>query len=163
MNLTLRFYSMVRLSTKIPLWNQIHSSSSSLRVLYSANMIRILKAVRLLLTYVFFSSIVRILLRVTFLRVSQKREELMKLQKIIQIQFGKLTCPGCIMIKAHQPKFEKKVLTFKQPFILNSNHRIKDRRFRIEQTNSHIIWPGTVLMESSLGIRTSSHNLVCAQ
>ena len=101
MNLTLRFYSMVRLSTKIPLWNQIHSSSSSLRVLYSANMIRILKAVRLLLTYVFFSSIVRILLRVTFLRVSQKREELMKLQKIIQIQFGKLTCPGCIMIKAH--------------------------------------------------------------
>ena len=163
MNLTLRFYSMVRLSTKIPLWNQIHSSSSSLRALYSANMIRILKAVRPLLTYVFFSSIVKILLRVTFLRVSQKRGELMKLQKIIQIQFGKLICLGCIMIKAHQPKFEKKVLTSKQPFILNSNHRIKDRRFRIEQTNSHITWPGTVLMVSSLGIRTSSHNLVCAQ
>ena len=163
MNLTLRFYSMVRLSTKIPLWNQIHSNSSSLLALYSANMIKILKAVRPLLTYAFFSFIVRILQRVTFLRASQRRGELMKLQKIIQIQFGRLTCPGCITIKVHQLKSEKKVLTSRQLFILNSNHRIRDRRFQIEQTNSPITWPGTVLMGSSLGIKTSSHNLVCAQ
>ena len=101
MNLTLRFYSMVGLSTKMPSLNQIHSNSSLLRALCSANMIKILRAVRYLLTYAYFSSIVRILLHVTFLRASQKKEELMKFQRIIQILSGKQTCLGCITKKEH--------------------------------------------------------------
>ena len=158
MNLTLRFYSMVGQSTKMPSLNQIHSNSSLLRALCSANMIKILRAVRHLLTYAYFSSIVRILLHATFLRASQKKEEPMKFQKIIQILSGKQTCLGCITKREHQKKSVKKLQTSKQLFILNSNHRIRDRLFKIKQNNSHITWPGTVWTVSSLGIKTSSHN-----
>ena len=162
MNLTLRFYSMVRLSTKMPSLNQIHSNSSSLRVLCSVNMIKILRAVKYLLTYVFFSFIVKTLQHVTFLRASQKKEQLMQFQKIIQILFGKLTCLGCTTKKELQLKSEKKAQTSKQLFISNSNHLIKDRRFRIKQNNSHITQPDTVSMGSFSGIKTLSHNSVCA-